>query len=185
MSINLPTMGFSWRGFESILKIIKPIVPKNSKLYPLIENKIKSGYSILTVKLSNYIKGGDYNLLRYQVQNKEIEKDEAIRDTGDFVYNVLKYQLVKYLGVFDLMYRYIRTTKTKLELDQVNGINKLLQILEYNALSEKARLVSDYGAPFNVIKSYEDNYDNSQDRFDTYELYMKNKIDDLLKNEEI
>lgn len=185
MSINLPKMKLNWNGFENILKIIEPIIPRNSKLYPLIENKTKSGNSILTVKLSNYIEGGYYRLLQYQLENKGIEKDVAIRDTGDFVYNVLKYQLVKYLGVFDLMYRYIKTTKTNLKLDQVNGINKLLQILEYNALSEKARLVSDYGAPFNVIKSYENNSDNLQDKFDTYELYMKNKIDNLLKNEEI
>lgn len=181
MSINLPKMGLNWNGFEAILKIIGPIVPKNSKLYALIENKIQSGYSILTVKLSNYIEGGYYNLLHYQLNNRNMGIDEAIRNTGDFVYNILKYQLVKYLGVFDLMYRYIRSMKNGLELDKVIGINKLLQILEYNALSDKARIVSDYGAPFNVIKSYEDNADNSKNNFDEYELYIKNKIDILLK----
>ena len=70
-------------------------------------------------------------------------------------------------------------------MDQVIGINKLLQILEYNALSDKARLVSDYGAPFNVIRSYEDNVDNSQSNFDDYELYIKNKIDTLLNEGKI
>lgn len=181
-SINMPKMGFDWDDFESILKIIEPIIPSNSKLYALICNKISSGYSILTIKLSSYIKGGYYSLLRYQLEDKKIGIDEAIRDTGDFVYNVLKYQLVKYLGVFDLMDRYIRSRRLKLELEQVTGINKLLQILEYNALSDKARLVSDYGAPFNVIKSYEDNTNNLQDNFDDYELYIKNKIDKLLKD---
>lgn len=83
------------------------------------------------------------------------------------------------------MYRYIRTMKNGLELDKVIGINKLLQILEYNALSDKARLVSDYGAPFNVIKSYEDNADDSQNNLDEYELYIKNKIDILLKEGEM
>lgn len=185
MSINLPKMKLNWNGFEGILKIIEPIIPQNSKLYSLIENKTKSGYSILTVKLANYIEGGYYSLLQYQLENKEIGIDIAIRDTGDFVYNVLKYQLVKYLGVFDLMYRYIRLTKVQSEMDQVIGINKLLQILEYNALSDKARLVSDYGAPFNVIRSYEDNVDNSQSNFDDYELYIKNKIDTLLNEGKI
>lgn len=185
MSINMPNMGFYWKDFENILEIIEPIIPKNSKLHTLIDKKTTLGYSILTVKLFSYIKGGYYSLLRYQLENKEIGIDAAIRDTGDFVYNILKYQLVKYLGVFDLMYRYIRSIKLKLELDQAKGINKLLQILEYNALSDKARLVSDYGAPFNVIKSYEDNVDNSQSNFDDYELYIKNKIDILLRNGEI
>lgn len=78
------------------------------------------------------------------------------------------------------MYRYIKSRQ--LELEQVTGINKLLQILEYNALSDKARLVSDYGAPFNVIKWYEDNTNKSEDRFDDYELYIKNKIDNLLND---
>ena len=59
----------------------------------------------------------------------------------------------------------------------------MLQILEYNALSDKARLVSDYGAPFNVIKSYEDNINNSREYFDNYELYIKSKIYSLLKDE--
>ena len=181
MNINMPNMGFNWNDFEEILKIIEPIIPKNSKLYSLIDNKTISGYSILTVKLFNYIKGGYYNLLRYQLEKREMKIDDAIRDTGEFVYNVLKYQLVKYLGVFDLMYRYIKSIKSKLELDKVSGINKLLQILEYNALSDKARLVSDYGAPFNVIKSYEESTNTLQDEFDNYELYIKSKIDKLLK----
>lgn len=185
MSINLPKMRLNWKGFEAILKIIGPIIPQNSKLHALIEKKIQLGYSILTVKLSNYIDGGYYNLLHYRLNNSKMGIDEAIRDTGDFVYNILKYQLVKYLGVFDLMYRYIRTMKNGLELDKVIGINKLLQILEYNALSDKARLVSDYGAPFNVIKSYEDNADDSQNNLDEYELYIKNKIDILLKEGEM
>lgn len=185
MGINLPKMKLSWNGFEAILKIIEPIIPKNNKLYPLIENKTKLGYSVLTVKLSNYIDGGYYRLLQYQLENKNNNIDAAIRDTGDFVYNTLKYQLVKYLGVFDLMYRYVRAIKNGLEQDNVIGINKLLQILEYNALSDKARLVSDYGAPFNVIKSYEENTDNVNNNFDDYEIYMKNKIDNLLKSDDI
>lgn len=181
-SINMPNMGFDWNDFENILKIIEPIIPRNSKIFTLINNKTVSGYSILTIKLSNYIKGGYYSLLRYQLEDKKKGIDVSIRDTGEFVYNVLKYQLVKYLGIFDLMYRYIRARKQNLELDQVTGINKLLQILEYNALSDKARLVSDYGAPFNVIKSYEDNVDNLEKKFDKYELYIKDKIDKILKN---
>ena len=185
MGINLPKMNLNWNGFEAILKIIEHIIPKNNKLYPLIENKTKTGYSILTVKLSNYIEGGYYRLLQYQLENKNINIDAAIRDTGDFVYNTLKYQLVKYLGVFDLMYRYVRAIKNGLEQDNVIGINKLLQILEYNALSDKARLVSDYGAPFNVIKSYEENMDNVNNDFDDYEKYMKNKIDNLIKSDDI
>ena len=53
-SINMPVMGFDWDSFESILKIIEPIIPLNSKLYALIANKTASGYTILTVKLSSW-----------------------------------------------------------------------------------------------------------------------------------
>ena len=183
MSINMPKMGFNWNDFEDILRIIGPIVPQNSKLGSLIENKSDYGYAMLTIKLHNYIKNGYYGLLQYQLENKKVKIDKAIRDTSDFVYNVLKYQLVKYLGVFDLMYRYIKSKKSNMQIEEITGINKLLQILEYNALSDKARLVSDYGAPFNVIKSYEDNINNSREYFDNYELYIKSKIDSLLKDE--
>ena len=39
-------------------------------------------------------------------RNPPKTKDEAIRTVADFVYNVFKYHLVKYLGLFDVFFRY-------------------------------------------------------------------------------
>lgn len=186
MSTNSQDMSFNWGDFECILSIILPIIPQNSKLYKLANVKIKSfngrEFSLLTIKLYNYIKNGFYGLMKYQLEHKKISVDEAVRDTGDFVYNILKYQLVKYLGVLDLIYRYIKSQKLNLNIEEVSGINKFLQILEYNALSDNAKLVSDYGAPFNVVQSFEDNKGYMKEYFDEYEIYVRNKVENLLKN---
>lgn len=186
MSTNSSNMSFSWNDFEVIMDIIMPIIPQNSKLSKLANIKIKTyngkEYSLLTIKLFNYIKNGFYSLIEYQVKERKLSVDEAVRDTGDFVYNVLKYQLVKYLGVFDLMYRYIKSIKSNIKIEDVSGINKFLQILEYNALSDNARLVSDYGAPFNVVKSFEEGKNDIQKEFDEYEKYIRSKVEKLLNN---
>ena len=186
MSINNSKMTFNWSDFETIMSIILPIIPQNTKLYKMANLKVEcinnKHISLLTIKLYNYIKYGYYSLVDYQVKRRKLSVDEAIRDTSDFVYNILKYQLVKYLGVLDLMYRYVKSLNMKIDMDDVSGINKFLQILEYNALSDTARLVSDYGSPFNVVKSFEENSENIQKSFDKYEIYIREKVEKILQN---
>ena len=56
----------------------------------------------------------------------------------------------------------------------------LLQKLEYNALSAKARKVSDYGVPFKLIDCYDsESYDKGQ--FDAYESYVDQEVSRLLE----
>ena len=47
-------------------------------------------------------------MVQYYVGRKDNPKtkDEAMRQVADFVYNVFKYHLVKYLGLFDVFFRY-------------------------------------------------------------------------------
>ena len=91
-------------------------------------------------------------------------KDEAMRQVADFVYNVFKYHLVKYLGLFDVFFRYQISKSENIAMEDVAGLGLLLQKLEYNALSPNARKVSDYGVPFKLIDCYDSKtpYDKGQ-----------------------
>ena len=66
-------------------------------------------------------------------------KDEAMRQVADLVYNVFKYHLVKYLGLFDVFFRYQVSKSENVNMEDVAGLGLLLQKLEYNALSPNAR----------------------------------------------
>jgi hypothetical protein len=108
-----------------------------------------------------------------------------MRETADFVYNLLKYHAVKYLGVFNLMYKYIKANEEISKMEDVTGIDRLLSKLEYNALSSIGRKVSDYGVPTNVL-TYFENYNKENDRstelisFDDYEKGIVEKVKNLI-----
>lgn len=166
----------TWEGFQTILDILLPIVSE-SKIRGLIEAKCQGDkYSILTAKLYYYLTGGFSELLKYTLKSTEINK--AMRDTSDLVYNTFRYQLVKYLGIFDIMYKYVKSIQTGEPIDDIVGITLLLQKLEHNAFNENARIVSDYGVPFTIIQYY-DGDTNLQ--FDSYEQYINHKIEKIIK----
>ncbi len=172
-------------GFTIILKTIFPII-KNDNLKFLIGKKVpirrginrRKNYSILTYMLSAYLSDGfmgtvNYNLNREKKLSNGSRKfttDEAIRDTSTFIFNTLKYQLVKYLGIFNIMYKFARSQETRKSFDDIQGIEKLLMKLEYNAISKKGRLASDYGVPSKIIEYYDnDNKNKIRKTFDGYE----------------
>lgn len=172
-----------WRGFQQIMELIFPIV-REDKLKRLIT--IRTGeqqqYSFVTVLLSSYLNGGFLSMVEYYVSRDESPKtkDEAIRTVADFVYNVFKYHLVKYLGLFDILYRYHVSKIENIDMDDVAGLGLLLQKLEYNALSPDARKVSDFGVPFKLIDCYDSQqYDKGQ--FDAYERHIDEQISRLLQ----
>jgi len=138
-----------YNGFKVVLKIIKPIVT-NANLSFLIENEsylrngINAGksYPTLVYILSAYLAEGfagsvSYNLGRTHPSGRKFTIDEAVRDSSKFIFSTLKYQLVKYLGVFNLMYKYYLSVKQNKNLDDIVGIDRLLLKLEYNAISDK------------------------------------------------
>ncbi len=166
----------TWNGFQEIIYIIKPIVHEN-KLKKLIENTCKNGeYSLITAKVHYYLRGGFFGLLEYNIEHSNY--DTAIRNTADMVYNVFKYQLVKYLGVFNLIYQHITARKKGISIDEVSGIATLLQKFEYNAFNSNALILSDYGVPFRLIDYYDN--PNGKKNFDEYEQYIDSKISDIL-----
>lgn len=93
----------------------------------------------------------------------------------------VKYQLVKYLGVFNLMYKYFLASKKNVNIGEVSGIDRLLLKLEYNATSDKGRLASDYGVPSKIIEYYEGGEQNGGiERFDAFELEKFRQIESIL-----
>jgi len=175
-----------WDGFQLIMNTIFPIVGEK-KLIGLIERQVPANrpigttdYSLITILLSAYLEGGYMGMVKYNVETKKLSKDEAIRNASDNVYNVFKYHLVKYLGLFDIFYRYVIAARTERHIDDVPGVGILLQKLEYNALTKTARRLSDFGVPFRLVSYYDQEDKQSPKAFDAYEQYIDGKIQSLL-----
>lgn len=173
-----------WSGFQAILNLIFPIV-REEKLKQLISFRVggKQEYSLVTVLLSSYLEGGFMSMVNYYTtrQNSPKTKDEAIRIVADFVYNIFKYHLVKYLGLFDAFFRYRVSTLENIDIDSVPGLGLLLQKLEYNALSPAARKVSDYGVPFKLIDCYDSQTEYDKAQFDAYEKQIDEQVSRLFQ----
>lgn len=171
-----------WDAFQLIMDIILPIV-KEDKLKNLIDYKTGDNqvYSLITVLLHSYLQGGFLSMVDYYTgrNNSRKTKDEAIRTVADYVYNVFKYHLVKYLGIFDVFYRYRISVLQDADMDDIPGLGLLLQKLEYNALNPKARRLSDFGVPFNVVRYY-DGEGKERKNFDKYEAYIDESVQSLL-----
>lgn len=168
-------------GFQTILKVILPIV-KSEKLKFLITETDKNGqFSILTHLLHFYLVGGFMSSVTFKIaQGKTIDK--SISETAEFVYNTLKYQVVKYLGVFNIMFRFIQSQQNNKTFEEVTGIDRLLLKLEYNAMTENGRIASDYGVPSSVLEYYE-NEEKSKDikaNFDNYEMKIFDRIETII-----
>lgn len=173
----------NWDGLQTVLNIIAPIV-SNGKLKFMITHKFiaKSGkqYSLLVILLQAYLDNGFMGMVEYQIKNKGMNMDRAMRYVADTIYNTFKYQLVKYFGTFDILYRFVQSKERQCDMEDVKSISFLLQKLEYNATNERAKKVSDYGVPFKIIKKYED--PSVQVEYDPYEKYVDNQVK-LMLNE--
>lgn len=171
-----------WDGFQLIMNITLPIV-REEKLKTLME--IKTGqrqvHSLITVLLNSYLSDGFLGMVSYYTNrnNSPKTKDEAIRTVADYVYNIFKYHLVKYLGLFDIFFRYHISKLEKKDIDDVPGLGLLLQKLEYNALNPIARRLSDFGVPFSLVKFYDDGTIGTKN-FDRYEQFVDQSIQSLL-----
>jgi hypothetical protein len=172
-------------GFQVVIDVLLPII-KNQKLIGLIERKDRNErYSILTHFVHFYLDGGFIGSMNYKLRTKGKTKDEAIKETAEFVYNTLKYQVVKYLGVFNIMYKFYQSKVQQVDIDQITGIDRLLTKLEYNALTENGRIASDYGVPSNVVEYYENTDQQAQikGRFDPYENSVFERVDRIVRKD--
>ncbi|MDD4519377.1 MAG: helicase-related protein [Alphaproteobacteria bacterium] len=174
---------FDWDAFEYILLIIYPIINER-KLKNLIDTKIGASgqYSLLTVLLSSYLRDGFMGMVNYNTKERKepITTDQAIRKVADCIYNIFKYNLVKYLGIFDIFYRYQISEKKNVNIDEVSGLGILIKKLEHNALTDRARRLSDFGVPFKLVQFYDDD-SNKEKLFDRYESIIDQEISSLVQ----
>ena len=148
----------------------------------------QSGNCYLVGMISAFISKGFSGSVNYHIR-KEGDVDKGVRKAANFVFNMLRYQVVKYFGLFNLLYKQFESTRKGVNVDEVNGIEALLLRLEYSADTRLGRQVSDIGASFNVVKYYDVKENNPDDReligkyynqLDDYEKYNVARIDQIL-----
>lgn len=175
-------------GLELICQSIRSII-KNDKLRFYAENGAGvSGNCYLTGMISAFILRGFAGTANYHI-NKEQDVDKGIRKAANFVFNMLRYQVVKYFGLFNLLYKHFEATSESIEIDEVSGIEALLLRLEYSADTKLGRRVSDIGASFKVVEYYDAKENNPDDynmrrqlynHLDDFEKYSVSKIEQIL-----
>lgn len=175
-------------GLELICQSIRPIV-KNTKLRFYIENGDEQrGACYLVDMISAFIAKGFAGSANYYIK-KAGDVDSGIRKAADFVFNLLRYQVVKYFGLFNLLYKHHEAVSHNKNIDEVNGLEALLMRLEYCADTMLGRRASDIGASFKVVKYYDIKEQNPNDhkivedfysQLDDFERYNVSKINQIL-----
>lgn len=177
--------GISFDELQNILNICNIIIPDSSALKNLIDRKRLSEYngreySNLIFLLHWYVKRGVSGMIKYYADSAEADKRDAkIRETSKLIFNTFKYQLVKYLGTFNLIYKTIISKRQNIPLEEVQGIENFLSLLEYNAFSKNGKIASDYGVPNDVVKIIDTNSNNIQ-TLDPFEMSVYNEISQKL-----
>lgn len=189
--LNAPNLSIDKDGFQIILDLIFEFV-ENENLRALIENRFKdnyspNSYSILYASLNSYVRSGFQGVYRFYLNSERRAGNKnavntAMRKTSTLIFNTYKYQLVKFLGVFNLMYKFWFSITYDINFEEVNGIDKLLIKLEYNAFSEEARIASDYGVPQRIIDYYDsNNITTSKEIFNSFDSYEKSIYEKIKK----
>lgn len=190
-ALNSPKIFIDKEGLQVVLDIINNII-ENDNLKQHIENTYidkysNIEYSILIASLSSYLSKGFNGVFEYYLKREKNKKNKnsvnaAMRQSSNLIFNTFKYQLVKYLGVFNLMYKFRESQRQSIKFEDVPGIDMLIVKLEYNAFSENARIASDYGVPQKIIDFYDSKNEPESkiiyNSFDNYEkqIYEKMKL---------
>lgn len=172
-SIN--SRGIKLDQIQLLITIIEKVIDDKDRLYSYL-HKGNNEYSVITYMINSYLIGGFDNMLIYELErNSKI--DTAIRKVSNLVYNIFRYELVKYISVIDLIYRTIISKKENKSFDETTGFGGLLSYLEYGAYTDKGRKASDLGLPSNVIK----HIDGGRKNFDAYEQLVYDEMKILLE----
>lgn len=171
-------------GMQVVIDVFYPIVLDQNFLFLLNKstilsedgNPIQREHSRIIFLLYYYLKDGFEGLFDYRVKTLGESVDTAMRKASELVYNTFKYQLVKYLGVFNTMYKYRMSVLANKSIEDIQGLDRLIAKLEYNAFSDRAKIASDYGVPQRIIDYYDGGSDASKNRilasFDPFERHV-------------
>lgn len=171
---------FNFDDFDVIVSAVIQIVPQRSQLYFLLERQHNQN-RLFTSLVYMYFKHGLFNSIDYYVkQGKSV--DVTVRSQTGFVFNVLRYDAVKYFGTFNLMYKFWVSQRSQIDIAEVTGIDSLLQTMEYNAKTPKAMLAMDYGVPMKIVKYYdEESIQRRNALFKSMDEYEKDVLDKIKK----
>lgn len=172
-------------GFDVICEKIKAIAPRNGEIVALIERRSGvAGNATLTNMVAVFLMNGFVGAVNYYSQHVGI--DEAVRKSAKFVFNTLRYQVVKYVGLFNLCYKYCVAEQTGANVDDVVGFDSLLMRMEYNANTTLGRKASDAGASFRVVDYYDKLYNDPEtaayDDLDDFEKRNADRIREIVAN---
>ena len=165
-------------GLELICQSIRHII-KNDKLRFYVENgNNQRSNCYLVDMISAFISHGFAGSANHYIE-KEGDVDKGIRIAADFVFNMLRYQVVKYFGLFNMLYKQSEAQRLSVNIDDISGIESLLLRLEYCADTQLGRRASDIGASFNVIRYYDTKENRPDDQAAILQFY--NQLDDFEK----
>ena len=175
-------------GLELICQSIRPII-NNDRLRFYVENgDTRQDYCYLVGMISAFVSRGFVGSANYYIA-REHDVDKGVRKAAEFVFNMLRYQVVKYLGLFNLLYKQFEVKRNSANIDEVSGIEALLLRLEYGADTQLGRRVSDLGASFNVVKYYDTKESRANNlkiieqlykQLDEFEKYSVSRIERIL-----
>lgn len=179
------TRFYDTQCFDSICTLIRPIV-HNEDLAFTIDYKVNEGVCLLAIQIYYYLRQGLQGCIAYRLTKSPI--DVAVQESTKLVYNTLKYQAVKYLGLFNLIYKVLQMESNGVTYEDTLGIDYLLYRLEFNANTLQGRMVSDLGAPQQVV-DYFDALATSKRKanvylagMDKYEKSLTHSIMEIIRN---
>ncbi len=138
--------------------------------------------------ISAFISKGFAGSANYYIR-KEQDVDKGVRKAAEFVFNMLRYQVVKYFGLFNLLYKNFEAANRCVNIDEISGIEALLLRLEYSADTLLGRRASDIGASFKVVEYYDTKESHPDEtelierlygQLDDFEKFNVSKIEDIL-----
>jgi hypothetical protein len=133
--------------------------------------------------LNSYLKWWFKETMNYNIKNRGMWSDEAIRATAEFIFNTIKYQLVKYIWVFNLIYKFHLSNIEKTVIENISWFDALLLKLEYNALTFEWKIASDYWVTSNILKYFESENDKQviRSNFDEFEVDIFSKLSKVIE----
>lgn len=165
-------------GFEIIVGILRKLNVKDENLQYFFGLSPKTQISRLYYALSTYLRQGFDGMFDFYFNPETGDVDTAMRQTSRTIFHTFKYGLVKYLSLFDLMYKHFINSERGMFIGDMDGLESLIFKLEYNAKTSDGLIASDYGAPNNVIKYFDGQIKLSD--LDAYEMTFVDKIQKLV-----
>ena len=178
-----------YAGLELICQSVRSIIKNNNLRYYVENGDPQRGNCYLVDMVSAFVARGFAGSANYYIIKKNLGVDAGVRKAAEFVFNTLRYQVVKYFGLFNLIYKNYESVRTGKTVDEISGIEALLLRLEYCADTQLGRKASDIGASFKVVNYYDtkERFHNQEDviaklysELDDFEKFNVARIDQIL-----